>query len=97
MACWLCLASRLAAGETPQTTTDMASEPEKERPDLGHEDFTAEEQAEVGELIEEALAEEARDDDAPDALETLRAEHAELKDKSHVANRVMSPRRSGQR
>ena len=59
----------------------MASEPEKDRPDLGHEDFTAEEQAEVGELIEEALAEEARDDDAPDALETLRAEHAELKDK----------------
>lgn len=65
--------------------TDMASDPENDRPELGHEDFTAEEQAEVGEMLEEAIAEESDEgvegQPAPDELEGLRAEHAELKDK----------------
>ena len=56
----------------------MARNHDNERPDLGHEDFTPEEQAEVGEMIEEALTGEAAPGDEADAL---RAEHAELKDK----------------
>ena len=59
----------------------MTSTPDNDTPDLGHEDFTAAEQAEVGELIEDALTEEALDDAPASQLEALRAEHAELKDK----------------
>ena len=59
----------------------MTSNPDNDTHDLGHEDFTAEEQAQVGELIEDALTEEALDDRPAGELEALRAEHAELKDK----------------
>lgn len=59
----------------------MAPTPE-EAPDLGHEDFTPDEQTGVGELIEDAPTEEApADPEEGGELERLRAEYGELKDK----------------
>ncbi len=59
-----------------------ASQADPDTPDLGHEDFDANDQNEVGETIAEALVEEAEEGDYDDdELAKLRAEHAELKDK----------------